>query len=617
MKTSKRDVALGSVVEQLFDYESRIRQGRIAHNLHPMLAASPLASTASYVDDPRAPAGKLHIEYDTYEKPVIGPTTGCYFFPNQGQLDMGVETEPSTVDKQKIDMIIKKDPLYRLEKDEKDLFWRYRGWLKTNPKALPKFLQSVPWHIAKSRAECHLILEQWAKLEAVDALEILDGKFPDQKVREFALECLEAIDDTDLADFVLPLCQVIKYEAYHDSALANWMLKRAVKSSYIGHMFFWNLKAELHLETMRDRYGALVATYLFCCGPYRYSLYKQNLVLTQLDDIANHIKTIPSEKRLQVLRDALKEVEFPERFQLPLDPRMECCGLNVEKCRYMDSKKLPLWLNFKNVDPDADSIIVIYKAGDDLRQDYLTLQLITLMDRLWQDNGINMCMKPYKCVPTGDEQGMLQVVVNSDTISNIQKKAGGAMGAFKADPVANWLDENRPAEVSKEEQLHNFIYSCAGYCVATYVLGIGDRHNDNIMVTKAGNFFHIDFGHFLGNIKKKFGIKRERAPFVFTPDLAFVMGGKESPNFQKFVDLTCQAYNILRHNANMFITMFSMMISSGMPELTKEEDIQYLQEAFALELTDAEAADKMKKLIAEALDSTATKLNFAIHIMAH
>ena len=95
--------------------------------------------------------------------------------------------------------------------------------------------------------------------------------------------------------------------------------------------------------------------------------------------------------------------------------------------------------------------------------------------------------------------------------------------------------------------------------MATFVLGIGDRHNDNIMVTKSGHLFHIDFGHFLGNFKSKFGVKRERAPFVFTSEMKYVMGDKKAPRFISFERLCCLSYNVLRRHASLFIVLFKLV----------------------------------------------------------
>jgi phosphatidylinositol-4,5-bisphosphate 3-kinase catalytic subunit alpha/beta/delta len=79
------------------------------------------------------------------------------------------------------------------------------------------------------------------------------------------------------------------------------------------------------------------------------------------------------------------------------------------------------------------------------------------------------------------------------------------------------------------------------------------------MLSAKGNLFHIDFGHFLGHFKTKFGIEREKAPFVFTPQFAHILGGKGSPSYDLFVSSCCEAYNIVRHNADIFINLFLMV----------------------------------------------------------
>lgn len=93
----------------------------------------------------------------------------------------------------------------------------------------------------------------------------------------------------------------------------------------------------------------------------------------------------------------------------------------------------PLWLVFENADPLGDDIYLILKHGDDLRQDMLTLQMLRIMDKLWKREGLDLRMKPYGCISTENRVGMIEVVLNAETIANIQKEKGtfSATAAFR------------------------------------------------------------------------------------------------------------------------------------------------------------------------------------------
>ena len=205
-----------------------------------------------------------------------------------------------------------------------------------------------------------------------------------------------------------------------------------------------------------------------------------------------------SDRRLRYLCDQISQDDYMEslqNFYSPLENTLMLGELLVSKCRVMDSAKKPLWLVWMNPDPLADKLkghernAIIFKNGDDLRQDMLTLQVITIMDSIWHREGMDLRMMPYNCLATGNQVGMIEVVRNATTIHQIQKKAG-KIAALHLDSsqlykwirlllqmmtVTNRVIFREHNKGKLEQAIETFTSSCAGYCVATFILGIGDR----------------------------------------------------------------------------------------------------------------------------------------------
>ncbi len=122
----------------------------------------------------------------------------------------------------------------------------------------------------------------------------------------------------------------------------------------------------------------------------------------------------------------------------------------------------------------------MYKKGDDLRQDRLTLQLLSVMDCLWKnDESLDLRLNLYKCMSTGVNEGFIEVVTQAETVCKIQMKQAAdksapklrSTAALKKGLVLAWLKSHNPSPEAMKRAQDEFTKSCAGYSVATYILG--------------------------------------------------------------------------------------------------------------------------------------------------
>ncbi|KAI1890828.1 hypothetical protein AGOR_G00157630 [Albula goreensis] len=632
-KNKKADCPLSWVNTMVFDYKDQLKTGEFSLSTWP--------SIPDDKSDLLNPMGTVEINPNTDSTagllirfPNIRPHP-IYYPPldkaSQAIYELGINGRKIVATKEehaKLSEIVENKNYTEFFEDDKEVLWKLRYEMRDkHPESLSKLLLITKWNKHEDVAQMVSLLRTWPDLPALHALELLDYSFPDRNVRSFTIRCLIKLSDNELLQYLLQLVQVLKYEPYLDCDLSRFLLERALSNKKIGHFLFWHLRSEMHVSSVSLRFGLILEAYCRGSTNHMKILMKQKEALNKMKSLNDFVKSgsqKSSSSRQQTTGDmklCIRQEAYQEALSdllSPLNPSLILCQICPDRCKYMDSKMKPLWLVYRNEKVQGDAIGIIFKNGDDLRQDMLTLQMIQLMEVLWKKEGLDLRMIPYGCLSTGNKTGLIEVVKNSDTIANIQRNNSNsaATAAFNKDALLNWLKSKNPGD-KLDQAIEEFTLSCAGYCVATYVLGIGDRHSDNIMVRENGQLFHIDFGHFLGNFKSKFGINRERVPFILTYDFVHVIQQGRTNNsekFERFREYCEQAYKILCRNGTLFVNLFALMRAAGLPELSSSKDIQYLKDSLALGKSEDEALKNFKVKFNEALrESWKTKVNWMVH----
>ena len=191
------------------------------------------------------------------------------------------------------------------------------------------------------------------------------------------------------------------------------------------------------------------------------------------------------------------------------------------------------------------------------------LQIQNVMDSILRSVNLDLKFNYYNTIAFTSDDGLLQFTPDSQNITNIKKE-------FSRKAIETYLRQDVENEEQYRKKMDTYINSMAFGCVTTYLLGIGDRHLENLMVTKSGVFFHVDFGFIFGKEPNNF--KQGLASKIrITLSMIEPMGGIDSKDYLKFEQKCCEAYNELRNQSDYLMNLIFLMINTGMPDLPVEQ----------------------------------------------
>ena len=392
------------------------------------------------------------------------------------------------------------------------------------------------------------------KITIEDCLSLLNNNIKSKSIREYFIKYLS---DSNIIEFTCYLPYFVKqisFETVEDSIIGNYLVEYSKKISnplngsvdgnniIFVNEFYWLLTLNTNNKVNSQIYKYFIDK---LCEEVNKSVIK---LIKSGNNLIQLLKNIPINLNETDIRAHIKKnLEKINELSIPINPIINNISINVSEIKIKNSATMPIIFPMKYKKNNSDiayNYTILYKK-ENVIKDKIIMNLIKLCDIiLRKEEKMDMNIITYNICPINYNEGIIEFVDNATTLYDIKNKNISLL---------NFIIENNRHEtidVIKKK----FLKSAAFYCVITFLIGVGDRHLENIMISATGRLFHIDYSYILGKDAKNITPNMR-----INSDMIDVLGGENSEYYIEFKNTCNIIYNTLRRHINLFINMLSVI----------------------------------------------------------
>ena len=261
--------------------------------------------------------------------------------------------------------------------------------------------------------------------------------------------------------------------------------------------------------------------------------------ISKTDNFIRFVRQVlknPPIKRGKMIKNWFLENDY---VKLPWNKNQVCIGIDVDNIKILSSQSKPVVVPFilKN-----KTIINVLVKNEDLRKDKLTMYISKWINVFC----INLLkLKTYNVLCYDSEYGWIEMIPDVKTLYDLQYN--------ECKTLTNYLMDNNP-DITVSILRENFINTCVGSCVLSYILGVGDRHQENILISKKGELINVDFSYILGEDPKHVNCEMK-----ITKEMLDMLGGFNSNNFLKFKRKCISVYKKIRKYSSFWYLLLTYL----------------------------------------------------------